>query len=275
MGLLYKLLLESIGVTTNTLEPDSSSPLYRLFELILSAGVKPSELTIVSFNYDLQAEKALMQIHREQRYVDSEQEVAAFPQYYGWEGVLPVRGAGPDDLYIPIVATNLPMLRLLKLHGSVNWFSLHRSAVPPTSVLFDPGRSVFVTNNRVVRSTFRYRDKKRSEHALPVIIPPVNHKSGIMPHVLYPVWQEAREALSQAELVVVFGYSCPPSDFEAASLLRRASIVRNHSSRLVVCDPNAGVVGRFHDLLQPLSTVHYADFMQMHRELTEIVQRAL
>jgi hypothetical protein len=266
-NLLYKLLLDSIGATTNGLNPDSAAPLCQFLDTILATGIDPAALTVVTFNYDLQIEKALMQIGHDPRYLDRDHPIAAFPQYYGWQGVLPVRGIESNDPFITVTAVaEGPMLRVLKLHGSVNWFALHRSEDPPTSVLFDTGRAIYVTNSRNVRSTFRYKDKKRSEHALPVIIPPVNHKSGIMPRVLYPVWEQAVRALTEADVVVVFGYSCPPADWEAASLFRRASNSRTRDLRLIICDPNTGVIERFNELLRPISTVHYAD---IHRLLPD------
>ncbi len=77
-------------------------------------------------------------------------------------------------------------------------------------------------------------------YTLPVIIPPVTHKSSVLHKALDPVWTLAETRLIEADDVVVFGYSCPPLDFESANLMTRAQRQRGEGSSLSVIDPNGG-----------------------------------
>ncbi len=98
---------------------------------------------------------------------------------------------------------------------------------------------------------------KRTTYALPVIVPPVNHKSAVLPTALRPVWSLAEQRLVNADHIVVFGYSCPALDFESANLLTRAYL-RNKKCRVSVVDPNGAVAMRYIDLLSPNHLSYYS-----------------
>jgi hypothetical protein len=56
----------------------------------------------------------------------------------------------------------------------------------------------------------------------------------------------------------VFGYSCPPLDFESANLLTRAQRKRAPDATLSVIDPNGAIATRYIDLLSPSRLSYYA-----------------
>lgn len=56
---LLRLLYTRIGQTTNRLNPGRKSRLYRLLRLLFEKGMNPKDIAILTFNYDLQVEKAL------------------------------------------------------------------------------------------------------------------------------------------------------------------------------------------------------------------------
>jgi hypothetical protein len=97
---------------------------------------------------------------------------------------------------------------------------------------------------------------KRSVYALPVVVPPVTHKSSVLPTALGPVWALAEERLAEADRVVVFGYSCPALDFESANLLRRSQERRSKKASFTVIDPDGAVANRYITLLG-LSRLYY------------------
>ena len=68
------------------------------------------------------------------------------------------------------------------------------------------------------------------------------------------LWRVAREALLRAERLVVWGYSCPTTDYHVAWLLRgsRASKNQGHMREVHVVDPDHDKVkGRLMMLLGP------------------------
>ncbi len=96
---------------------------------------------------------------------------------------------------------------------------------------------------------------KRSTYALPVVVPPVTHKSSVLHQDLRGVWRCAEEALDHADELVVFGYSCPPLDFESANQLRRSQL--KSEAKVSVIDPDGGIAARYIDLLRPASLAYY------------------
>jgi hypothetical protein len=148
---------------------------------------------------------------------------------------------------------------LLKLHGSLNWYSTHRSATPSRSAMFNTDRRLSVTRRKTIAPAMTVKGPKRSEYTLPVIVPPVTHKSSVLPDALAPVWALAERRLIEADHVIVFGYSCPPLDFESANLLVRAQRRRAPDARLSIIDPNPAIASRYIELLAPSRLSYYAD----------------
>ena len=89
---------------------------------------------------------------------------------------------------------------------------------------------------------------KRTKFTFPVIVPPVVHKSGILHQSLRPLWQIAEEKLREADRVIVFGYSCPPNDWESANLIARALSANKRAIETSIIDPDPGVVLRYKGL---------------------------
>jgi hypothetical protein len=80
------------------------------------------------------------------------------------------------------------------------------------------------------------------------IVPPTLRKQSFGDSETEPlrdVWRLAYQSLSNAERVVVIGYSLPPTDFHAEWLLR-TSVQKNKNEKidLVVVNPNGRVVQR-------------------------------
>lgn len=92
----------------------------------------------------------------------------------------------------------------------------------------------------------RLKTKSRSVYTFPVVVPPVTHKSSILPDALGPVWELVERRLIEANEVIVFGYSCPALDFESANLLRRSLSARQSATGAFHASPTTGcVVARF------------------------------
>jgi hypothetical protein len=102
---------------------------------------------------------------------------------------------------------------------------------------------------------------KRSVYTLPVVVPPVTHKSSVLPLALGPVWDLAENRLVAANQVIVFGYSCPALDFESANLLRRAR-EKSDIAAFTVIDPKGEVAMRYISLLGLKRLSYYADGLE-------------
>ena len=154
------------------------------------------------------------------------------------------------------VQTNRPLVRLLKLHGSLNWvreatasggsrisfFNPYDLAI--NQFLGDPSRTVLDT------SEGRAPLANGKGDALPFIVPPGESKSGYR-DLIRNVWANAFEAIQTAEVVVIAGYSLPATDtfFNQLFALGMASdaIVR----KVHIVNPDSQARNRLSSLLGP------------------------
>jgi len=255
---LILLYAKRIATTTDNLKIHRRSKLYRLFIQALRAKIEPADLTLLTFNQDLHIEKTLLEIHRQHGSVLPLQSWFALPKMYCLPKPFPIRGRSSSDPLFPIIGHDDPCVAVLKLHGSFNWYSVHRSSRPNSDVLFNPGRRLYVSNSATTRAYFTVRHRKRTDHARPIIIPPVSHKSAILQKDVRELWAVADQRLRQATRIIVFGYSCPESDLESASLIGRCLNATRRSFALHIVDPNPATVSRFHDLTH-CPRIHYYD----------------
>ena len=157
-------------------------------------------------------------------------------------------------------------LQVLKLHGSLNWYSTHNSRTPTRRLMPDQKRKLSVTRRRLIDPDMRLKTETRTVYTFPVVVPPVTDKSCVLPDALGPVWELARR-LVEADQVIVFGYSCPTLDFESANLLRRASEARSAAPMWSAIDPAGEVATRYISLLG-LPQLNYYRYAQDYLDAT-------
>jgi hypothetical protein len=109
-------------------------------------------------------------------------------------------------------------IRLLKLHGSVNW------QLPEGE---DATEIVLKQRLHQQRGVPRF-----------TIIPPVWNKNIASHKIFRMIWQEAAARLRAAKVIAVVGFSFVPTDLYAQSLFRIALGDRSHLETLVVANPN-------------------------------------
>lgn len=167
--------------------------------------------TVISFNYDLVLERFLFKQRR------------WFPRDgYGLEGF---------NNSIPPVNPEFQkpsQIKLLKLHGSLNWddqFRLRWS---------DDSRISFFPNYLLeeTRYLFPYQGKHGSEGW----IPPSWIKR-YEPKLLLHIWRQAAKALSRAEEIIVIGYSLPEEDSAVFSLF--GTVDYSNCKKIQLIDPHA------------------------------------
>lgn len=126
----------------------------------------------------------------------------------------------------PLPSTGQPWLlgprsdtfKLLKLHGSVDWWAVPGDTSGATLVR-EPTTSVFETPAELTKEGRQEQLPGRERF----IIPPLAAKSIYYRNPLSrELWQQAFDALQAASRVSILGYSLPPADTVMANMLRVA-----------------------------------------------------
>jgi hypothetical protein len=268
---LLRLFNERLATTTNNIAATQKRFLYRILSYYLSEGITPSDLTMVTFNQDLQAEKILHLLASKAKWRKCSAQLFNFPHCYEL-GVPTARVTSPaggsvDEVFDEHTPDD-ERVRVLKLHGSLNWYSTHNSRTPSPRALFNQSRLLSITRRRAIYVDMTISGpSSRQRHTIPVVIPPVTHKTSVLHNEIQKVWTLAEARLTEAEHLVVFGYSCPALDFEATNMLRRSQLASSHVRTISLIDPDPATATRFINLLSPskLSYYPYAeDFLTDH-----------
>jgi hypothetical protein len=245
---LIRLFNRRIAETTNALMSTNRTNLYRILAKKLKNDTSPSEISVVTFNQDLQIEKTLARLEKTKLY-QRLGPIFRFPACYRIADASDRLSRPPRSLTRFQKGSDDSMgIPLLKLHGSLNWFSAHTSRLVPKNAILNPKKKFNITPRVEIPVDMTFSQGKRTTHTFPLIIPPVNHKAAIIHDDLHPIWELAEKALSEAEEIIVFGYSCPATDFESANLIRRSVLNGTNPSSLVVIDPNPEVFRRYVDI---------------------------
>ena len=162
---------------------------------------KTNNCCCITFNYDDFLDEALAQIGN-------------WNPYWGYGFVCP---SSSDTIASSGHGRMLdPPLRLLKLHGSINWRAKLGYARP---------LAIDSITHHDEWSDPSYVDSKVDGHLEPepVMVPPVLSKSGLVEQpVLRLVWSHAFEKLETAHEVTFIGYSFPTTDMAARTLFSEA-----------------------------------------------------
>ena len=255
---LLQLFTRRLAATTNGIHPTNKRVVYRIVGHYLAAGVRPSDLTIITFNQDIQVEKMLHHMSTVRRWEPLADQIFAFPGLYrfadqkevtsptGAAQIFP-RGGDPDNC-----------ISLLKLHGSLNWYSSHSTRTPSRDAMFKASRKLRITSRRRINTQMTQTGKQRRMYTLPIVVPPVTHKSAVLHESMAGLWQRAETCLTEADELVVVGYSCPALDFESSNQLRRSQVTREHPANISVVDPAPTVPERYISLLEAKCLHYYA-----------------
>lgn len=233
-----ELLVRVLGRTTNDLPVGPRTHLHRFLKREIQRLDHARDLTIITFNYDLMIERVLDQLQ-----VHTDDSVFGFPGCYRLPPERIVSGVTGHPGYGHF-GQERDGVAVLKLHGSMNWSSAHTSKKPTPSALFSPRRSLYILNTSEISSRLMWTRGKKRHYMKPIILPPVTGKRGLLHRDFSGLWVEAAKALSNARRVVIYGYSCPPLDFEAKMLLGE-NVQPGVTKDLVMIDPNTGISSRF------------------------------
>jgi len=231
LGIYKRVILE----TTNPLSPTNRGPLAKLLKNTLLKG----GCNIITFNQDLLIEKALV-------------------------GLNDIRSVWyPNDGYMRNFSMTVPTSKtvdrfktggklytskvgLMKLHGSLNWYTLTTSKdkIPSTMT---SSKEIKCTTHIKIPPELTYVSSggyRKNWFTWPVIIPPVYEKGAFITDAITPIWNSARDEIKEADEIIVYGYSFPNADQQSKSFFRRARVKNTTLKRLIVInpDPNAALV---------------------------------
>ena len=226
---------------------DTGSPPDWLTSLVLKWS--QDEETIITFNYDTLVEKAITHSFK-QDYQQVPSSDLAWAHSAAYEVPIPriTTRSGLDGLSKSLAPPErLP--RLIKLHGSLNWYY---SGSEPSfgEVIYDIGIRPFwesSADDRKIGDMSRFSAGK-----VPLIIPPTSGKSSFFTNeTVRGQWTSARRALEEADRIVIIGYSLPPGDHMVRFLLEYACAPRagKPSKAVVAVNPDAIVSRMLQKLL--------------------------
>lgn len=213
----YRALLhiyrDVIARTTDAWDPGPRGP---TMSLLRAMADQQRALTCITFNQDLLIERALDSL--------AVKHAGLWNLHTGYGEIRfqsftqPVGGRRPRDMFRGDAGT-ASAVRLLKLHGSLNWYVTSRGRQPPMRL---PSRRPFCSRRRSLPDIVTYRGRGRRQWTWPVIVPPVADKGAMFSGILAELWAQAETALREARSLVLFGYSFPDTDVQAETLFRRA-----------------------------------------------------
>lgn len=175
--------------------------------------------TILSFNYDCLMDTALKAKGKGSWHAKEGYHVTVASGENEWNGSKS-RGAWAKQ---PI--------KLLKLHGSLNW---DRTKPDELSLRANP-----------YESNSRNKDE---------VVPPVWNKTIGGDAIFSSIWKEARRVLPSGQILLVAGYSVPPTDLLSQALIRISASERTTKqklSHLLVVNPSVEARAKLINLVRP------------------------
>jgi hypothetical protein len=266
---LIYLFNKRLAETTNNLKATKKRNLYRILCHYFLRGFEPNNINIITFNQDLEIEKILYEIQNVKRW-SKKFDIFNFPYCYNiditYERVTAPKIQESELFKARYKSSNT--ISVLKLHGSLNWYSKHNTPNLSPNAMFNPKRKINITRRKKLQPEMKLTLPRRAYYTFPLIVPPVTHKSVILNESIRPIWAKAEESLMKADEIMIFGYSCPPMDFESSNLIERAIKANNNYRFITVIDPDPNVLIRYQRLLEPRCLRFYPDakyFLDLER----------
>ncbi len=187
---------------------------------------KKQGISIISFNYDINIDIAL-------RYRNM------IPIYF------------LKDSESSNHTTSIP---LLKLHGSLNWTKCECGEINYFDVAdilqarFSDTGSHGINLMDFLRKVSCSKCFALSPKHEPVIIPPIFNKIN-QQRELQLVWRQAANELSEAENIIVIGYSLRESDYFFKYLFALGAASKTRIEKFIVVNPDGGVCNNFRKLI--------------------------
>ena len=248
---LVMLLNKRLADSTNKLNSNPESPFYKTVDFCISeSNYKPDKVTFITFNQDIQIEKLIDKLGRDEKR-NIKTDLLNFP--YCYQLRLPdefePRKVNLKDAteFFEKGSKEKAGVNILKLHGSLNWYGfLNKIPSKTKTTLFKKNRRMRIYSDKILYNDIKRTTKGsgREYRSFPIIVPPVTNKFDLFHENMNNIWEKAEEKLKTANEIIIFGYSFPASDFESAYLFKRALKGRN-DVQLSIIDPDPSVIQKF------------------------------
>ena len=214
---LLGLYRQAISATTNPLKGKSRAGVGHVLRSLLEHN-SDRDISFVTFNQDLLIEKAI-------EYTKSTAKYRQLPWNIKLTYDIPFKKiVGVKNNPTPFNTTDASSIKVLKLHGSMNWVYQVRSGQDPKNSIRKPNTELTIVNDSKIwdRLTTTVSGPKRTRtlDLIPLIVPPIYEKSSYFKDTLSPVWDTTRKTLRETQELVIFGYSFPDADFASKSIIR-------------------------------------------------------
>jgi hypothetical protein len=259
---LLFLYNKRIAETTNHLGTIKQLNLYKILDQFLSDGYLPEKITFVTYNHDLQIEKILEELNQTEHF-QRYSTLDVFPSYYliniNKSAITKPKDPNNRIKIFKVNFSDLPTIKILKMHGSLNWYSFHKGDRITHKSLADSDRRIWLTQRKEISLDMKVSEQiaNNSPFMFPIIVPPVIHKSEIFHDDIKMLWKHAETALQTCNDLVIFGYSCSALDFESSNLFKRACRKNSALENITIIDPSSEVLKRYVDLLKPRRLSYY------------------
>lgn len=257
-----------IANTTNGLDVTADGPLGRLIKRLLEEG----SLTIVTFNQDLLVERVLSLIGHQQGtllWYPDDGYAMTFAEYSSPTGPN-VKGS---EIF-KLKEANTSSVSVLKLHGSLNWYTRTRS-IEDVPARLTGVKTVACTRRKRLLVEMKYKTsakKGRSRwYTWPIIVPPIFEKGSFLGKLLAPTWNSAFSAISGADHIVVYGYSFPQADQQSQIFFKRAVSSTINGQLVSVINPDFSAAARTYEVLSPQALTHAPSVSEFLDRLVPIV----
>jgi hypothetical protein len=188
--------------------------------------------TIITFNYDLVAERALKALH------------SSKVPFGGW-----LYGFGSR----PSRAKSIPTL--FKLHGSVNWMT-------------GGGTAAFEVRQKAWHDFDKKPGYRAKGPSFPILLPFWDKKVEEEPWAT--IWKSAADQLTETENLLICGYSLPLTDIKAAEFIRLTLCGDERPLRRVgVIDPSVETRNRWRRMFMDAEFWPYHGMKQFIKEMPD------
>lgn len=209
--------------------PEPYDQFASLLKKLKSKAIPPQDISILTFNYDLATDFAL--------------------QHYD---------LGCDYCLPNSMKSNADRIKLLKLHGSLNWgITKDHERIRPWELREFFSNRTYLSHNKyaLVTPGSEFKNYDSDKYDLdykdePVLIPPTWNKSSFHSD-LGQVWIEAAKQLEEAENLFIIGFSLPETDIFFRHLYALGTVGDIPFNKFWVFDPDqSGIVKkRYENLL--------------------------
>jgi hypothetical protein len=198
-----------------------------------------SRATVITMNYDTLIEAAAREV-----VIDLKGQKTGIWTHAVYPSYLADAAQRNSTVFIDHMET----FRLLKLHGSTNWYYSGTPNARGETIFFVPPLGPAKFWSADARAEHEQRLEAVADK-YPLIIPPIFDKAAMMSHeTLQSIWFQAGKALEAAERVTFAGYSIPESDRMMAHFISEkinsAATIRIFNPDKTVLDRYARILGR-------------------------------